>query len=304
MGYNTQSIEVTSEETGEVWMMDPSFLVGHIRDYFLSMRRQQVQATVWDELSEEDQKSEISRAGQVARDVIEKVVEAVAVQEKICAHVEVAKFAVDVKSGEITITAKGRADDESLLDLNHSRGRVCVMTVVDVERFSGMKAVPVNEDQPTMFGATDTENVDREDAYKEAVALVLRDRKASTSYIQRKMSCSYNLAAGFIERMEEDEILSKPDDVGKREILIAVTEEENEDIAAAMDASLDSMDDGDDLHAEGDDMGGHAPDAEQQEQMAAEQDQAPVDDGTKEAEAKAKKKSSKKSSKKKRSGNR
>ena len=58
-----------------------------------------------------------------------------------------------------------------------------------------------------------------DDLYDRAVAVVLRDGKASTSYIQRALQLGYNRAANLIERMERDGIVSPPNHAGKREIL-------------------------------------------------------------------------------------
>ncbi|AQS42175.1 MAG: DNA translocase FtsK [Candidatus Tokpelaia hoelldobleri] len=58
-----------------------------------------------------------------------------------------------------------------------------------------------------------------DDPYDQAVAVVLRDRKASTSYIQRRLGIGYNRAATIIERMEEEGLISAPNHAGKREIL-------------------------------------------------------------------------------------
>jgi DNA segregation ATPase FtsK/SpoIIIE, S-DNA-T family len=60
------------------------------------------------------------------------------------------------------------------------------------------------------------------DLYDRAVALVLRDRKASTSYLQRRLSIGYNRAADVMERMEREGLVSAANSVGKREILVAV----------------------------------------------------------------------------------
>jgi S-DNA-T family DNA segregation ATPase FtsK/SpoIIIE len=59
-----------------------------------------------------------------------------------------------------------------------------------------------------------------DDIYDMAVAIVLRDRKASTSYIQRRLSIGYNRAADLIERMETEGLISSANSTGKREILI------------------------------------------------------------------------------------
>ncbi len=56
--------------------------------------------------------------------------------------------------------------------------------------------------------------------YDKAVAVVLRDRKASTSYVQRRLQIGYNRAATLIERMEEEGVISSANHAGKREILV------------------------------------------------------------------------------------
>ncbi|MBK8007642.1 MAG: DNA translocase FtsK 4TM domain-containing protein [Rhizobiales bacterium] len=57
------------------------------------------------------------------------------------------------------------------------------------------------------------------DLYERAVAIVLRDKKASTSYVQRRLSIGYNRAATLIERMEMEGVISAANHAGKREIL-------------------------------------------------------------------------------------
>ncbi len=64
-------------------------------------------------------------------------------------------------------------------------------------------------------------NTDGEDAlYDQAVAIVLKDRKVSTSYIQRKLAIGYNTAARLVEQMEDEGLISAANHVGKREILV------------------------------------------------------------------------------------
>ncbi|WP_084174971.1 FtsK/SpoIIIE family DNA translocase [Afifella pfennigii] len=58
------------------------------------------------------------------------------------------------------------------------------------------------------------------DTYDQAVAIVLRDRKVSTSYIQRRLSIGYNRAASIVERMEKEGLISPANHAGKREILV------------------------------------------------------------------------------------
>lgn len=57
--------------------------------------------------------------------------------------------------------------------------------------------------------------------YDQAVAIVLRDKKPTTSYIQRRLSIGYNKAASLIEKMEQKGVISAPNAAGKREILVA-----------------------------------------------------------------------------------
>jgi len=56
--------------------------------------------------------------------------------------------------------------------------------------------------------------------YDMAVAIVAKDRKCSTSYIQRKLAIGYNKAARIVEMMEEQGVVTRANGVGKREILV------------------------------------------------------------------------------------
>ncbi|MDO4162607.1 MAG: DNA translocase FtsK, partial [Pseudomonadota bacterium] len=67
-------------------------------------------------------------------------------------------------------------------------------------------------------GEMSGENSD-DDLYNQAVAIVRADKKASTSYIQRKLRLGYNRAAILIERMEDEGIVTPPDRVGRREVI-------------------------------------------------------------------------------------
>ncbi|MFI0842701.1 DNA translocase FtsK 4TM domain-containing protein [Mesorhizobium sp. IMUNJ 23232] len=66
---------------------------------------------------------------------------------------------------------------------------------------------------------------DSDDPYDQAVAVVLRDGKASTSYIQRRLGVGYNKAASIIEKMEKEGIVGPANHAGKREILVPTEED-------------------------------------------------------------------------------
>jgi S-DNA-T family DNA segregation ATPase FtsK/SpoIIIE len=65
----------------------------------------------------------------------------------------------------------------------------------------------------------DMESASGDSLYDQAVAIVTRDGRASTSYVQRRLSIGYNRAARLIEQMEEQGVISPPNHAGKREIL-------------------------------------------------------------------------------------
>ena len=58
-----------------------------------------------------------------------------------------------------------------------------------------------------------------DDLFSQAIAIVVRDQRASTSYLQRRLKVGYNKAAGLIDRLEEEGVISAPNHAGKREVL-------------------------------------------------------------------------------------
>jgi DNA segregation ATPase FtsK/SpoIIIE, S-DNA-T family len=77
-----------------------------------------------------------------------------------------------------------------------------------------------------VFDATAMGAEDGADLYQQAVQVVTRDRKASTSYIQRRLQIGYNRAASLMERMEKEGIVGQANHAGKREILVEAAEED------------------------------------------------------------------------------
>ena len=85
---------------------------------------------------------------------------------------------------------------------------------------------PDDENDNPAFDATGMGGAEGGDLYQQAVAIVTRDRKASTSYIQRRLQIGYNRAASLIERMEKQGIVGQPNHAGKREILVEGAEDD------------------------------------------------------------------------------
>jgi S-DNA-T family DNA segregation ATPase FtsK/SpoIIIE len=83
---------------------------------------------------------------------------------------------------------------------------------------------PTDEDG-AVFDATGMGGDGGGDLFTQAVAIVKRDRKASTSYIQRRLQIGYNRAASLMERMELEGIVGQANHAGKREILVEEEEE-------------------------------------------------------------------------------
>ncbi|MGE3143278.1 MAG: DNA translocase FtsK, partial [Hyphomonadaceae bacterium] len=71
-------------------------------------------------------------------------------------------------------------------------------------------------DEPELFDGEST----GDDLYDRAVEIVRRDRKASTSYLQRRLQIGYNRAATLVERLEKEGVISTANAAGKRDILI------------------------------------------------------------------------------------
>jgi len=77
---------------------------------------------------------------------------------------------------------------------------------------------PEGEDDAAAAYAADSD--ESSDLYDRAVAIVLRDKKCSTSYVQRRLSVGYNKAASLVERMEKEGVVGAANHAGKRAILV------------------------------------------------------------------------------------
>jgi len=76
------------------------------------------------------------------------------------------------------------------------------------------------DDPYALMGSGGGNRESGDELYDKALAVVARDKKASTSYIQRRLQIGYNRAASLIERMEQDGVVSSPNHKGVREVLL------------------------------------------------------------------------------------
>jgi S-DNA-T family DNA segregation ATPase FtsK/SpoIIIE len=88
------------------------------------------------------------------------------------------------------------------------------------EYLEAVTAEEPTEEDGAVFDATGMGGDGGGDLFSQAIAIVKRDRKASTSYIQRRLQIGYNRAASLMERMELEGIVGQPNHAGKREILV------------------------------------------------------------------------------------
>ena len=56
--------------------------------------------------------------------------------------------------------------------------------------------------------------------YEKALALILKEKKVSTSFLQRHFAIGYNRAARIVDSFEKKGIVGSPNSMGRREILI------------------------------------------------------------------------------------
>ena len=88
------------------------------------------------------------------------------------------------------------------------------------EYLEAVTAEEPGEEDGAVFDSTGMGADGGGDLFAQAVAIVKRDRKASTSYIQRRLQIGYNRAASLMERMELEGIVGQANHAGKREILV------------------------------------------------------------------------------------
>lgn len=83
-----------------------------------------------------------------------------------------------------------------------------------------LESITADEEEEGEGGAGGAYGGSGDELYDKAINIVLSDKKASTSYIQRRLSIGYNRAATLIEKMEQEGVISAANHAGKREILV------------------------------------------------------------------------------------
>lgn len=265
MGYNSEYIEIHDEEAGQDIRLNVTQLVADVRDAFIGKRRSQVAAILWDDMTEGQRDDEIQAMTILAEDIVHGCCNLIAAGGRDVVHATLDNF--KVKGGEVTVTAKGRADNEALIKLNGASQTKTIikMVILDEGEFDQHRSEAKNaKDEPEMFGDGDggkDKDVDFDDLIEQAVKVVTAEQVCSTSFIQRRLAISYSKAAAVVEALEVRGLVSEPDDVGKRTVLVSQETEEADSetpdeapedqdldaVAADMDADLDAIDD---LHSE------------------------------------------------------
>ncbi|MGX1500316.1 S-DNA-T family DNA segregation ATPase FtsK/SpoIIIE [Labrenzia sp. MBR-25] len=104
-----------------------------------------------------------------------------------------------------------------------SQGRPAYLETVTAEEEEEL------EEEEAVFDKGAIASEDGDDLYDKAVKIVLRDKRCSTSYIQRRLGIGYNRAATLVEKMENEGLVGAPNHVGKREILATKKEPPSEE---------------------------------------------------------------------------
>ena len=113
------------------------------------------------------------------------------------------------------------ADDEVEKVVNHLKSQG---TPQYLEAVTASLEEEDEDGNPIFDGTSMGQAGDATDLYQQAVQIVTRDKKASTSYIQRRLQIGYNRAASIMERMEQEGIVGQSNHAGKREILVGTEE--------------------------------------------------------------------------------
>jgi S-DNA-T family DNA segregation ATPase FtsK/SpoIIIE len=113
------------------------------------------------------------------------------------------------------------SDDEVEKIVAHlkTQGHPAYLDVVVADE-DGSDSEPDAPESKAIFERSSSGGDEDGELYDQAVKVVLRDKKCSTSYIQRRLQVGYNKAASLVERMEKEGLVGQANNAGKREILV------------------------------------------------------------------------------------
>jgi hypothetical protein len=200
----------------------------------------------WEKLSENQQNELIERLRNRIGDSIAQAVHILAADGRVVCQGDLDQ--VTIKDG-VKAVVKFSLSQPNLHEMYEAQGKSVLLVVADEKKFTtGMDEVQGESDQRTMDmgheyhdndggGMDDSdvvdaeytapalpsptpeydgENADEDPAYDRAVEYVVREQRASISFIQRMLGIGYNRAARLIERMEREGIVSPADPQGAR----------------------------------------------------------------------------------------
>lgn len=151
MANNNETLGADTSENSESVEFDVTNLIAGLRDFLLRSVRENGMKKPWQKMSEGEQTLEIERATEKSEQIVRDIVDLVAQGDFPVIHATVDNF--KIKAGEVTITAKGIAEDEVVLTLNRVGVKAVKIVVADVAQFdqrrSNLKADP---DQPGLPG--------------------------------------------------------------------------------------------------------------------------------------------------------
>lgn len=124
-------------------------MIADVRDFFIHRRRAAIEATVWSKLTEDQQRDEILAADALAADLVRGIAETVAAAGHDVITAKLGPTTLD--GGMVKLTAKGMADDGTLLAINRVGDKTVKIVVVDTERYDHGDDAPLPEpDEPEM----------------------------------------------------------------------------------------------------------------------------------------------------------
>jgi len=172
MDQNPTMAEINDIETGEGVEVDVSRLVEGLRDNLLRSIKHNSMKTAWQDMTEQEQMTEIERATTEAAKLVASVVDIVASGNFAVVHARLDNF--KVKDGETIITAKGMAMDEVLVTLNHGTKHSVKIVVCDASQFDRSRSnLEPDPDEPELFEEEEKEpeafkDLDEADAENDA----------------------------------------------------------------------------------------------------------------------------------------